>query len=225
VKASKVRSLIEKYYGKIPQQVIPDFKYDKEVVQTAPRVASLKRDVQGHTVAVLFPGAAAGANDVFALEFLANTLGAGESSRLHKRLVYKNKLATQISMSNTNNMLSGELAIFISFVPNADVNRGLSLVFDELAKIKDELISDDELTKAKNVIVLDYLNGLETIDAKARSLASYEIVFNNYNKIYEDFDRYNSVTKDDLKTVANKYLDLKKRNIVQVTPKVEARHD
>lgn len=219
VTVSQVKKLVERYYGHIPSQEIPEFKPTPEVEQKAPRFSNLSRDVQGYTTAIVYPGVAVGHEDQYALDLMASALGSGASSRLYKRLVYKNQLATQISMSSSNSRLGGEISTYISFKPGADVGQGIALVNAELSRIKREKISESELQKLKNQIMLGYVEGLQTMSSRARSLALNEIYFDDYRRLFDDLDKYNAVTAEDIHRVANAYIVPQRRSVVQVVPK------
>lgn len=219
VSASKVKKLVEKYYGPIARQEVPEFHPEPEAEQKYARTSSLQKDVQSYTSAIVYPGVPVGHEDAHALDLMASALGGGDSSRLFKRLVYKNQLATQISASSSNDSLAGEITFFISFKPGADVERGLALVNTELSAIKKDLVSDDELKKLKNQVMLSYIKGLQTIDSRARALALNEVYFSDYRRLFDDLDKYQAVTKEDIQRVANKYIKPIHRNLVQVVPK------
>ena len=219
VKASRVKSLIKKYYGSISKQVLPPFEPTPEVEQKSPRQGVLEKDVQGATLAVVYPGVPAGHPDAYALDFVSAALGSGASSRLYKRLVYSSQLATSASSSNSNDKLAGELAFYFTLRPGVKAESALSLVNQELHKIKNQPISDEELAKLKNQLLLSYVNGLETIAARANALAASEIIFGDYKKMFDDLDRYAAIKKEDVLAAAKKYIVPNKRNFVQILPK------
>jgi predicted Zn-dependent peptidase len=68
----------------------------------------------------------------------------------------------------------------------------------------------------------DYVDGLKRISGRARLLANYEIMFNDYTKIFSDLKEYQTVTPADIKRVANAYLKPGSRNIIIVNPKKSA---
>lgn len=219
INISKAKSLIEKYYGGLKRQEIPPFQPTLESEQKSPRYSNLERDVQSVTLAMVYPGANAFSDDVYALDIMSGILGSGSSSRLYKRLVYKNQLMTQVSMSASNDKLSGEISILAALKPGANVARSISLVKAELEQVKNNLVTDQELKKIKTQIKLSYLRGLQTMASRANALANAEIMFGDYKKIFTDLEKYESVTLEDVKRVANKYINPNKLNLVQMIPK------
>ncbi|OFZ12428.1 MAG: hypothetical protein A2Z20_06690, partial [Bdellovibrionales bacterium RBG_16_40_8] len=219
VTISQAKKLIEKYYEPIFRQDLPQIKLESETEQKSTRTARLEKDVQSVTLAVVYPGVKVDHSDVYALDLLASAMGSGSSSRLYKRIVYNNELATSVSMSSHNSNLSGELSFYASLKPNVSVHRVLSLLDDELKKIKTILVAEKELEKLKNQVELSYIRGLQTMSSRAQALALNEIIFGDYRKLFEDIDKYEAVTAEDIRRVANTYIIPSKKNIVQIVPK------
>ncbi|MCB0350950.1 MAG: insulinase family protein [Bdellovibrionales bacterium] len=219
VSVSEVKKLMKKYYGGIPRQTLPDLKLTPETEQRAARYSKLEKDVQGVTLAIVYPGVPVGHPDAHALDLMTSALGAGSSSRMYKRLVYKNQLATDVSMSNSNDKLSGEISTYVSLKPGVTANAAQALVNSEIAKIKSDLVSPDELQKLKNQIKLGYVKGLQTMASRARALALNEVYFNDYKVLFEDLEKYEKITAEDIQRVAKTYLVPGKKNVVQISPK------
>src|SRR5262249_3012477 len=95
----------------------------------------------------------------------------------------------------------------------------LNTLYQEIKKLQTELISDSELEKLKNQVMLNYVRGLQTVASKARALALNEILFGNYAVLFDDLDRYNAVTAEDIRRVAQTYLRPMKRTVVTIRPK------
>ncbi len=219
VKTDEVKQLMEKFYGAIPAKVLPPFNPAPEVEQKAPRTAVLERDVQGVTLIVAYPGVKADDPDSYALSMLSEIMSSGASSRLYKDLVYKNQLATQVSMGSENNLLAGEITFFIGFKPNADVPKGLSLLQQEIDRLKTELVTSEEIEKVRNAILLGTIKGLQTVSSKAHSMAYNEITHNDYSYLFTSLDKMSQVTAEQIRDAAKKYFVADKLNIVKVVPK------
>lgn len=219
VRVSQVKKLIEKYYGSLQAQPITELQFVSEAEQKAPRVSKLEKDVQSVTLAIVYPGVRAGHPDAYALDLLASAMGAGTSSRLFKRLVYTNQLATQVMMSSQNSKLAGEISVYVSLKPGADVQRAISLINEDVLRMKRDIMADVELKKLKNQIKLGYVQGLQTMASRARALAQNEILFSDYRKLFDDLEKYETVTAEDIRRVSNEYLIPSKQSIVQIVPK------
>ncbi len=200
-----VKSLIEKYYGSIPSQPLPDVKLPQEPNQLSPRETVLKKDVQSPSFYMAYKGTAAGTDDSFALDILSSVLGGGETSRLYQRLVYKGQIATQAYSFSYSIMDPGLFAVFVSVKNKKYLKRSRQIVREELEKIIKNGITDSELERSKNQVMKSYVGALSTVNSKAKLLALNEIYFGDYTQFFKDLERYNKVSNEDIKRVAQKY--------------------
>jgi zinc protease len=213
------KGLIAKYYDAIPAQPLPEKKKNREPEQKGERTARLAKDVQSPTIAIAFQGQSAGAEDSYALDLLANILGNGTSSRLHKALVYRQQIADQVAVWSDTSGQAGLVQIVSSVKPGLDADKVANSIYSELWKVRNELVSVKELEKAKTQIMKDYVDSLKTVGGKARILALNEIFFEDYTQLFKDLDKYSAVTVNQIKAVAEKYLKPEQRSVIRVNPK------
>jgi zinc protease len=79
-------------------------------------------------------------------------------------------------------------------------------------------VSEREIQRAKNQFMADFVNGLATADDKARALASAEIVTGDYKTLFTDLEKYQAVTREDIRRVAKKYLNSNARVLAWLRP-------
>jgi predicted Zn-dependent peptidase len=75
-----------------------------------------------------------------------------------------------------------------------------------------------ELQKTKNQMMKNWVDSVKTIHGKAQNLALYETTTGNYQNLFEDLNRYQSIQVGDVKRVGDKYLK-QKRSVVTVKGK------
>jgi zinc protease len=92
-------------------------------------------------------------------------------------------------------------------------------VFGEMWRPRNLAITEQELQKAKNQIMKSYVDSLKTVHGKAEALALNEILYGDYEVLFKDLDRYNKVTPDEIRKVAEKYLAPEKSSLVVLRPK------
>jgi zinc protease len=129
---SKVKSLIEKYYGQLPSRPLPERKYEKEPAQKVQQNAVLRKDVQNSSFVVAFQSPKQGDADMYAMDLAANILGNGTSSRLHKRLVYQKQIATSAYAYNYSMQDAGIFAVGVSVKPGMDKQESLDIALNEV---------------------------------------------------------------------------------------------
>jgi zinc protease len=216
---AEAKRLVEKYYGPLEYHPLPRRDFPREPEQTVQRNASVKKDVQGTSFTVSFKSVGNNTADMYPLDLASNILGNGSSSRLHKRLVYTKQSATSAYSYNSTMQDEGVFAVGVNLKPGMATQESLELVYQEIWKLRNKVVTDTELEKAKTQVMKELVDGLTTIDGKARALAVNEIVTGSYENLFKDLDRYNAVTAEQIKEVANKYLNQKQRSIVTLGPK------
>ncbi len=216
---SKVKKMIQKYYGPLKAQPLPEQKYSSEPVQSGFRQQVVTKDVQAPLVSLAYRGPAASDKDTYALDLLGRILGSGTSSRLYTRLVYRNKKATSVGAYNASGKDPGVFQVRVSLKPGVPESQIQQALLGEIYKMRSTRVSEQELQKAKNQTMLSYVSSMKTVDGKANILALNEILFGDYSEFFKDLDRYNQVTAIDIQEVAKKYLTPKQASWVVVKPR------
>lgn len=203
---ASTRRLVEKYYGRLKTRKMAERKFPPPSEIRAAQRFVVESDVQNSTVVLAYPGVSAGHPDSFALDLLASLVADGPSSRLYKKLVYKSQTATMTGGGNITNMDAGLLVFMAAMKPGKASGPAESILRRETQALREKLVSEKELRKAKNQLFKDYISELDTIDGKARALAVNEILFGSYERLFTDLEQYEKVTPADIQRVANAYL-------------------
>ncbi len=157
--------------------------------------------------------------DSYALDLMNEVLSGGSSSRINKTLVEKMELATY-AFSYNYGLEDAVTGIFAAIAgQNIELTTIQSAFDEQIEKIKNELISDEEFQKIRN----QYENSLVSSNASAagiaENLADNYVYFGNTNRVNTLLDNYLKVTKEDIQRVAQKYLTTDKRVILYYLPK------
>lgn len=215
----KTKKMVEKYYGTLTFKEVPHKNIKPEPVQTVQRNTVIRKDVQNTSFAIAFQSPKIGEADMYALDLAASILGDGSSSRIYKRLVYERQLATSAYAYNYSLQDGGIFSVGVNVIPGQTKDQALEISYNEIWKLRNKKVTDQELEKAKTQVIKNIVDGLRTIDGKARSLATNEIVTGSYQAIFTDLEKYQQVTADDILRVANKYLQQTQRSIISLEPK------
>lgn len=134
-------------------------------------------------------------------------LTSGVESRLYKTLVLNEKLSTQVSAwtSDPGQRYANLFTIFTYLNSDADPQKMEALIWEEIEKLKRGEISQEELKKVKNKSTADFLRELDSNSALAEGLTYYETITGNWEDMFKVYDKFNSVTVDDIKRVSSKY--------------------
>ncbi|MBK9192542.1 MAG: insulinase family protein [Crocinitomicaceae bacterium] len=156
--------------------------------------------------------------DHYAVEMLSMILSQGNSSRLNKNLVEKEKALFALSFPYP--LEDPGLAIMLAMPVMGGDMKELELAVDnEISKLQTELISDEEFEKLRNMIESDFIMGNSSMAGIAESLADYYVYKHSTNLINTEIDKYMAVTKEDIKRVANTYFIQSNRVILYYLPK------
>lgn len=189
-----------------------------------PSLFNLPRDKEQTHIIIGFLGTTLTHEDRYAVEVL-ETMLAGQSGRLFTELRDKQSLAYSLSAFSLQGVDTGSLGIYIGTSPEKR-NDAIQGVWVELEKVRQDLASEEELQRAKNVLIGHYELSLQTHGSQALEMALNEVY-----GLGQDFgNRYvteiNQVDAERVRQAAQKYI--LPENYVQViiganvdTPKTE----
>jgi len=89
---------------------------------------------------------------------------------------------------------------------------------EEIVKLQTELISEKDMQKLQNKYENQYVNGNATIDGIADNLATYYLLYGDVNLINTEMDMYRSITREEIRDIAKKYLNPNQRLLLDYVP-------
>jgi len=137
---------------------------------------------------------------------LNTVLGGGMSSRLFQTIREERGMAYSIYSDLSPYRDTGALCVFAG----TSVGKGLDvvrLILDEFRKLKQELLSEEELTRAKDQVKGNILLGLESSNARMANLARQEMYFHEFITVDEIIARINQVNAVEVQAMAQRLLD------------------
>lgn len=143
--------------------------------------------------------------DWITLQVINALMGEGMSSRLFTDLRDKQGLAYQIGSTYSANINKGAFGIFIGTNPQTAEYSKVELL-KEITILKKEFVPDKELQEAKDKLIGNYIISLETNMDKASVTGWLETSYRGYDFMDDYSSLVESVTVQDIITVANKYL-------------------
>ncbi len=222
VTPDEIFKLAEKYIEPIKASAPPPKLTTKEPVQQGERRVSVKKFAQLPISMIGYHVPENADADYYALKVLDTILFEGQSSRMYQRLVDKDQLAISVQSDYS---LSFDPTLFTVITqPKEGVAPEAveKAVYDELNKVQTAPVTDQEIEKAKNILLANFYRQMKTIDGKANTLGTYEVFFGDYQKLFTAAESFNKVTKEDVRRVAQKYFTEKNRTVATLIPEKEA---
>ncbi len=207
---------IEKEFANVP--MLPKFeKVKTEDAQTTPKVKlSFKESDQTHLV--LGCRAFSELDERrFALEVLDDVLGGGMSSRLFQ--VIREKMGAAYYVRSGESLYSdhGYWSV-ASGVDHKKVFLVIDAILKEMQDLKNTLVNDEELKRAKDHLCGQMVLGLETSDAKAMFYGGQEIIKKDVTDVAEYIQRIEAVTAEEVMRVARDVFNEETLNLVLIGP-------
>jgi len=171
---------------------------------TEPRRVSESREKKQAVLVVGFPGTSIYAEDRYALELLQEAC-SDLGSRLFMRIREKLGLAYYVGAQNFLGLVPGYFAFYAGTEPEhaAGVEREL---LQEAAALRREGLTDEELKRSKAKVIGQKKIARQDLGSFAMTTALDELFGLGYQNIDLEDAKYEAVTLDQVKVVAQKYL-------------------
>lgn len=219
IDANEVYTKVEKAFADFKYKNLELPKIPVEEPITSIRNVEAQKDIRQAVLFIGFHGITVSDPDRYAVEVMDAVLSGVSSpgGRLHERL-RSNQLVYVVHAYNQSGLDPGVFAIYAATTPDK-LDTVMNIIKEEIESLKNELISDDELERGKRMCISNKLVGLQTNSDQAFTMGLDELYKLGYDEILHYEDRINAITKEDVRRVANKYLQLDKCAIAIVKPK------
>jgi zinc protease len=222
VEPDAVFALADRYLAPLQAQPAPPPVTTNEPPQLGERRFKVVRDAQTPLLAMAWHASAAPERESRVMEVLLAILGAGDSSRLHQRLVEREQAAVQVGSQLDAGIDPGLALAFAIVPPGGDVTKTERLIDEEIERLAKDGPTAAELAKARNQRLAEFWRGLETISGKAQALGTYEVFHGDYRKLFDAASVYESITADDVRNAAATVLRAENRTVGILEPRPAA---
>ena len=205
-------------YAPIPAQPIPAEDIAPEPAQREAREVEVRKATATQKLLLAFKGPALGDADHVTMTVLAEVLFGGRASRLYRSLVVDRELATDLRGWVSTFRDPGLFECWAT-ARGAHTPLEMQAGMDEgFARAKADVVTSEELDRAKARLELSALQQLETIPGKAEQLGFFETVLGDPAHAFRRVEAVRRTTVADLRHVARRYLIDEARTIVRVVP-------
>ena len=220
---NKTKELVQNYFGIIPRgKDIERVSIKEDPIQEALKAEAFDSNIQIPAIITAYRTPSFKSRESRVLDMISTYLSDGPSSKLYKRLVDEKKMALQ---SGAINIAQEDYGMYVIFgLPQGDFKLTdlITEMDDEIATLKEKLISQRDYQKLLNKFENGFVSSNASVEGIANSLARYHMLFGDTNLINSEIDIYRSITREEIREVANKYLNTNQRLVLEYLPEEEA---
>jgi zinc protease len=216
----KTKRLIEDYFGPVPRganvvyQKTEEQPIIKQVVDTA---YDTNIQIPAILAAYRVPGRDSRESKV--MEMISSILSGGASSRMYKKMVDEKKNALQVFAFNY--ALEDYGMYIVGALPNGGA-APIGLLGDmdeEIVKLQSDLISPDDYQKLQNQFENNFVSANSRMLGIAENLANgYTFYRKDTNHINEELAEIRTITREEIREAARKYLNTNQRLVLYYLP-------
>ena len=223
INVAQTKKWIEEYFGPIPKgtEIQREFPREFPITKTI-RAEAFDPNIQIPAIFLAYRTPGRNSRDSRVLDVISTYLSQGKSSKLYKKLVDDQKMSLEVTAFNMNDEDYSTYVILSLPLGETKLENLITEIDEELTKIQKELISEKDYQKLQNQFESEFVNSNSTMEGIANSLAEYYVFYNgDTNLINKELDIYKSITKEEIRNVAQKYLNPNQRLELHYLPKAQ----
>jgi len=221
IDVDQTKALVKKYFEEVPKGapvVRPVYELKpitKEIIDTA-----YDANIQIPAIFAAYRVPGMKSRDAKVLGMISSLLSGGGSSRLSMKMVDEKKTALQVAAFNYSLEDYGAYITLALPNNNTPLNDLLKDIDAEVTRLQTDLISESELTKLQNQFENSYVSANSKMIGLAENLADgYTFHNKDTNDINEELEKVRSITREEIRDVARKYLNKDQRIVLYYLPK------
>ena len=216
---AQTKAWIQKYFGPIPRgEEVKRQKFEEAPITQEIRATYEDPNIQKPMVVASYRTPSMKSRDARVLDMISTYLSDGNSSKLYKKIVDDKKMALQIGAFNYSQEDYGMYILYGMPQGETTLAQLVKEMDEEIVKLQNELISENDYKKLQNKIENNYVNNNSSVEGVAENLASYYMLYGDVNLINTEIEMYRSITREEIRDIAKKYLNPNQRLILDYVP-------
>lgn len=216
---AKTKEWVNKYFAPIPKgEPVVRQKFEEKPITQTIKASYEDPNIQLPMIIAAYRTPSMKTRDARVLDMISTVLSGGKSSRMYKKIVEEDKIALEVGAFSQSQEDYGAYIIYGIPMQGHTTEEIMKAVDAEIVKMQTELISEQELGKLKNIYENMYVNSNASVEGIAENLASYYMLYGDVNLINTEIDIYRSVTREEIREVAKKYLNPNQRLLLDYLP-------
>jgi zinc protease len=222
---TKTKEWIQKYFGSIPKgEVVKKQTYTEEPITQTIKATYEDPNIQIPMIVASYRTPSMKTRDARVLDLISSYLSDGKSSKLYKKIVDDKKMALQIGAVGFSQEDYGMYILYGLPMQGHTTTDILKEMDEEIVKIQTDLISEKDYEKLQNKFDNNFVNANSNVEGIAENLASYYLLYGDVNLINTEIDLYHSITREEIREVAKKYLNPNQRLILDYVPSTKVQN-
>jgi zinc protease len=208
IEIGQTLQIVKEKFGSMQPKELPSQLYAREPARLEKTVKESRRDVSQGYLIYAWPGPSVKqAEDVYAMDVFITLLSEGRGSRFYKKL---RKELGLVNTADAGYFTQKEPGIFNIYAEFSYENRAAveQTILSELKDILKGNLGEDEVERAKTVLLANEAFQAETGAGLAGTLGFYSVVAGDYRFALTYPEKIRAVTVEDVLEVARKYVDL-----------------
>jgi zinc protease len=156
------------------------------------------------------------------LDLATDLLANGKMSRLYKRLVYQERIATDVSASQSSREMSSFVQLSSTAAPGHTLAEILRVIDEEIGALAEGGPTEDEIDRGRVQAETHFMQRLQTVGGfggKSDQLNAYNTFLGRPDYFVEDLGRYERVTRASLQSTAARYMRDRHRVVMSIVPR------
>ncbi len=216
-----VKALVEKYYGEIKQTTKNERNLPVEPKQTEYRSLDVEEDVPANAFYFAFRMCGKQDEDFLPTDLISDLLGRDKSSLLYSELKKKHQFVSDVSAYILGSHDPGLLVVSGKLAKGVTFEKFEEAFWTLIAQFKSMDITDHEMTKTINKIRTAKEFQEQGLLNRAMNLSFFEHL-GDASDINREMDKYKSITKESIKTIASKILVKSNCSVLKVHAKSDS---
>jgi predicted Zn-dependent peptidase len=215
----QTKKWVKQYFGVIPKGTpVTRKKYEEAPITKQFNATYEDPNIQLPMIVTAYRTPAMNTKEARILDMISSILSDGKSSRMYKKIVDDKKMALQIGAFNYSQEDYGVYFVYGIPMQGFTAEQLLKETDAEIVRLQTELISEKEFEKLKNQIESKNVNSNASVEGIADNLATYYLLYGDVNLINTEVDIYRSITREEIRDAAKKYLNPNQRLILDYIP-------
>jgi len=218
----QTKEWIQKYFGSIKRgEKLKKQTFVEEPITQTIKATYQDPNIQIPAIITSYRTPSMKTRDARVLDLISSYLSGGKSSKLYKKIVDEKKMALEIGafgLSQEDYGIYNILGLPMAPYTLTDI---LKEIDEEVVKIQTELISEKDYQKLQNTFDNQFVNANSNLEGIAENLAKYHLLYGDINLINTEIELYHSITREEIREVAKKYLNPNQRLILDYIPSTE----